>query len=113
MRTLARAGGGVNRVWSGAAGCPRKEHNALSNSRCPMVHRNVMLPALVCMLAALPAAAQTPAGGEFRVNTYATGSGSQPHVAVGRQGDFIVVWVSQQDGDRQSIEGRRYDAAGN
>jgi hypothetical protein len=52
-------------------------------------------------------------GGEFLVNTYTTGLQSQPAVAVGPMGDFVVVWTSVQDGLSFSVQGQRFDALGN
>ena len=54
-----------------------------------------------------------PRGAEFRVNASTTGSERQPAVAIGGGGDFVAVWTSQQDGSGYSIQGRRFDAAGN
>jgi hypothetical protein len=59
------------------------------------------------------AASGAPRGGEFRINAYTTGSQDAPAVAVGSRGDFVAVWGSVQDGDGGSIQGRRYDTAGN
>jgi hypothetical protein len=59
------------------------------------------------------ASAQTPAGGEFQVNTFTTGYQERPDIAVDAGGDFVIVWRSQlQDGSGYGIFGRRYDAAG-
>ncbi len=53
-------------------------------------------------------------GGEFQINTYATGTQDAPSVASDRDGNFIVVWVSVgQDGSSGGVFGQRYDAAGN
>ena len=38
-------------------------------------------------------AAQVPAGGEFRVNTYTTADQSEPRVAMDPSGRFAVVWT--------------------
>jgi hypothetical protein len=54
-----------------------------------------------------------PAGPEFRVNTYTTGSQDSPAVAIDDIGDFIVVWRSVgQDGDLGGIYGQLYNAVG-
>ncbi len=58
------------------------------------------------------AASGTTRGGEFRINTYTTGLQAEPAVAVGSNGDFVVVWESVQDGSYRSIQGQRYDASG-
>ena len=54
-----------------------------------------------------------PRGGEFQINGYTTGAQSLPVVAVGRRGDFVVAWVSVEDGSGTSIQGRRFDTGGN
>jgi len=54
-----------------------------------------------------------PAGGEFAVNTYTTGSQSQPAVSSDASGNFVVVWHSAgQDGNGYGVFGRRFDASG-
>ena len=53
-----------------------------------------------------------PAGDEFQVNTYVTGSQFNPTVAATASGDFVVVWNSFQDGSSTSVHGQRFDAAG-
>ncbi len=58
------------------------------------------------------AASGAPRGSEFRINTYTTAYQRQPAVAVGSRGDFVVVWLSTQDGSGPSIQGQRYDASG-
>jgi hypothetical protein len=52
-----------------------------------------------------------PAGAEFRVNSYITGSQSRPSVAKDASGSFVVVW-NGLDGDDTGIFGRRFDGAG-
>jgi hypothetical protein len=59
------------------------------------------------------AASGTARGAEFRVNTYTTGWQRGGSVAVGKGGDFVVVWASPQDGSDTGILGQRFDAAGN
>ncbi|HEX8386194.1 MAG TPA: T9SS type A sorting domain-containing protein [Rubricoccaceae bacterium] len=52
-------------------------------------------------------------GGEFRVNTYTTGSQRFPSVALDGDGDFVVAWESNgQDGATYGVHAQRYDAAG-
>jgi hypothetical protein len=58
------------------------------------------------------AASGAPRGSEFRVNTYTPGFQSDPVVAIGNKGDFVVVWMGQ-DNSGYGIRGRRYDSAGN
>jgi hypothetical protein len=52
-----------------------------------------------------------PVGAEFVVNTYTTGPQSFPAVASDANGDFVVVW-SSDDGSNQGVFARRFDAAG-
>ena len=59
-------------------------------------------------------ASGTPTGIEFLVNTYTTGTQSDPAVAVDASGNFVVVWLSYgQDGSQSGIFGQRFDSAGN
>jgi hypothetical protein len=54
-----------------------------------------------------------PAGPEFQVNTYTTNQQRPPSVAVGGNGDFMVVWDSYlQDGSVTGIFGQRYSGSG-
>ena len=58
-------------------------------------------------------ASGSPAGGEFRVNTYTTGLQFGSTVTSLADGGFIVAWQSQgQDGSDYGIFGQRYDASG-
>ncbi len=52
-------------------------------------------------------------GAAFHVNTHTTGDQRLPHVAMGKHGDFIVVWGdhSGEDGDKYGIFGQRFDAS--
>ena len=58
----------------------------------------------------------SPAGGQFMVNSYVTGSQSFPRVAARDGGGFVVVWESSasggSDADRSSIQGRLFAADG-
>ena len=57
--------------------------------------------------------AGTPAGPEFRVNTYTTGAQSGPRVASDAAGNFVVIWTSDaQDGSSWGVFGQRYSASG-
>jgi hypothetical protein len=59
------------------------------------------------------ATAQTPAGGEFRVNTYTTNRQATARVAMEPDGDFVVVWESMgQDGSNHGVFGQRFAASG-
>ena len=52
-------------------------------------------------------------GGEFRVNTYTTGTQSFPAVAMGDSGDFAIAWMSaDQDGSGFGVFAQRFAAAG-
>jgi len=55
--------------------------------------------------------AGVPLGGEFQVNTYATGFQGYPSVSSDSAGSFVVVWESyDQDGSGPGIFGQRYSA---
>src|SRR5262249_52465440 len=52
-------------------------------------------------------------GGEFRVNTYTTGSQAAPAVALDGAGNFVISWDSSgQDGNSAGVYAQRYNAAG-
>ena len=52
-------------------------------------------------------------GSEFQVNSYTTNDQRRSDVASLTNGDFVVVWTSQnQDGDLKGIFGRRLDSTG-
>lgn len=62
-------------------------------------------------------AAPSPAGTEFRVNTYVTNDQNYPAVAMDTDGDFVVTWESWAQKDNSSanqwdIYAQRYNAAG-
>ena len=72
-----------------------------------------LLWALMAIAIASSAPAQTPAGGNFQVNTYTTGLQWFPTVGVEPDGDFVVVWGSDgQDGSAYGVFGQRYDRTG-
>jgi hypothetical protein len=59
------------------------------------------------------ASAGVPLGPEFRVNTYTTLQQGYPAVAMGENGDFVVVWNSNgPDGQDYGVFGQRYAASG-
>ena len=62
------------------------------------------------------AAAGTPQGAQFQVNTYTTSYQTSPAIAMQADGDFVVVWDSRgsSGGDTSlySIQGQRYAADG-
>ena len=69
--------------------------------------------ALMATAIASSAAAQIPAGGQFQVNTYTTGTQWFPGVGVEPDGDFVVAWDSLgQDGSSSGIFAQRYDRTG-
>jgi hypothetical protein len=58
------------------------------------------------------ASSGAPLGPEFRVNTYTTGSQYFPDVSSDSVGNFVVVWVSPQDGSNNGVFGQRYASSG-
>ncbi len=71
-------------------------------------------PGTVADQAGGPVASEpTPIGGEFRVNTYTTGTQQYSAIAALAGGGFVVTWSSlSQDGSSYGIYGQRYTAAG-
>ena len=53
-----------------------------------------------------------PAGSEFHVNTYTTSTQGLSRVAMDKVGDFVITWLSNQDGDGSGIYAQRYNADG-
>ena len=54
-----------------------------------------------------------PLGGEFRVNTYTTGTQYLPTVASDAAGNFVVAWVDRtQDGSTDGVFAQRYASMG-
>ena len=59
------------------------------------------------------AAAGSPRGGEFQVNSHAASFQYGPSVALDVSGNFVVAWASWgQDGDGSGVHAQRYDRAG-
>ena len=59
------------------------------------------------------ASAQSPAGGEFQVNTYTTARQARPALAADPAGGFVVVWESAaQDGSGLGVFAQRYAPSG-
>jgi len=57
--------------------------------------------------------AGSPAGSEFRINSYTPQVQRSPAVAADVAGNFVVVWVSwTQDGSEDGVFAQRYDRAG-
>ena len=74
----------------------------------------ICLPLAVALSFALAphARAQTPAGGEFRVNTYTTSAQRRPAVSKTAAG-FVVTWHSDgPDGSLYGVRGQRYQNDG-
>jgi len=68
---------------------------------------------LLLVLVSSAASPQTPAGAEFRVNTYTTNSQASPSVAADGKGNFVVVWASlYQDGSSDGVFGQEFGASG-
>jgi hypothetical protein len=56
--------------------------------------------------------AGTPLASEFRVSSYTAGNVIRPAVAMDDDGDFVVVWTSQDAPLSFEVFGRRFDSAG-
>lgn len=55
----------------------------------------------------------SPLATEFQVNSYTDGNQSDPALAIGSAGDFVVTWKSLgQDGSEEGVFVRHFDAAG-
>ena len=59
---------------------------------------------LALMLPPLGAQVPVPVGSEFQVNTYTTGIQAVPDVELESDGDFVMVWGSDQDGSERGVE---------
>jgi hypothetical protein len=65
------------------------------------------------LVAALPAHADSPiAHGEFQVNTYTTDDQWLESIAMNADGDFVVTWEGQGQGDSGGVYARRYQSDG-
>lgn len=53
-----------------------------------------------------------PQGVEFKVNTYTTSAQRVPSAAMDADGDFVVTWMSLQDGGSYGIYAQAYNAVG-
>src|SRR6185295_17546203 len=68
---------------------------------------------LFACFAAVSAAAQVPAGGPFRVNTYTTGDQQSPRFSILPNGESVAVWTRrQQDNSIFGLFSQRYRADG-
>ena len=55
----------------------------------------------------------SPIGGEFRVNTFTTGTQEEPAVAADGEGNFVVVWTSgDPPGTPHVVLGQRFNSGG-
>lgn len=54
----------------------------------------------------------SPQGTEFQVNTYTVNDQGAPALSCDAQGNFIVVWESEQDGDDNGVFARRFQNTG-
>ncbi|SFI35079.1 cadherin domain-containing protein [Planctomicrobium piriforme] len=57
-------------------------------------------------------AAGVAQGSEFRVNTYTTYYQFNPSAAMDSDGDFVITWVTDQEGSSNDIYAQRYNALG-
>ena len=66
------------------------------------------------LFVAIHSHAQTPAGDEFQVNSYTSGSQVSPYPSIHSDGHFIILWddFSGQDGSGYGVFGQRYDSSG-
>ena len=70
---------------------------------------------VLSVVVAVPATAwaQTPAGPEFQINSYTTGTQRGGPVSMAADGSFVAVWPSlNQDGGGYGVFGQRFDASG-
>jgi hypothetical protein len=73
--------------------------------------KDAIRTAIVFVALTAAASAQTPAGGEFLVNTYTSGSQLDARPAMEPDGDFVVVWTSVGQDDGGAF-GQRFAASG-
>ena len=74
--------------------------------------KDAVRTALVVLACEATASAQTPAGQEFRINSYTTGLQAWGSPAMALNGEFVIAWMDVTDGDFYGIVARRYDARG-
>jgi hypothetical protein len=75
--------------------------------------RNACLAGTFWVLQAVAAAAQTPSGGPFQVDSYTSQGQYFPSIAMAPGGAFVVAWPSPSDGSDYGIRQTRFDAQGN
>src|SRR5918999_2848345 len=84
----------------------------------PLMKTLPLLASILLLAAPADLLAQRPVTDEFRVNVERSAAQlSFPEVAVGAQGEFVVIWKSERlpgdpEGDTLSLYGRRYAADG-
>ena len=81
--------------------CPHRKASVLLGAcRFEMIERRMLL-------------SLSPAGAEFRVNTFTTLEQSSPAIGMDADGDFLIAWECRdQDGSGYGIYAQRYNAAG-
>jgi hypothetical protein len=84
-----------------------------SSRRATAVAR-ILLGVGLCVAVSLRNAAAQPTehGGEFVANTYLTGGQSEAGVALGEDGDVMVVWRSTHGTDPEGVYARRFATRG-
>jgi hypothetical protein len=53
-----------------------------------------------------------PQGSEFKVNTYTKNDQMEPAISSDSNGNFVITWVSGQDGGRYGVYAQRYNSLG-
>ena len=119
---LVPAKGQAARAWPAS---PPRSRPAPRRGRC-IVHQRQRIPnslgradngvgmnrtllTLAVAATAGAAAAQVPAGPQFRVNTYTTSFQYAPRIGLERDGDFVVTWRSfLQDGSATGVFSQRF-----
>jgi len=65
--------------------------------------------ASLCLYLGIP---KVSTGQEFRINTYTPGNQSRPAIATDKDGDFVITWSSEQDGDGRGVYAQLHNATG-
>ena len=106
------------RVWQESAGGKgsmkrqRDDPRSTAMKEAKAYPFSAWLIAVLALLAAPAAFAQTPAGSQFLVNTYTTNAQRHPAVAAAADGTFVVAWVSGCCGGQYTVEGQRFASDG-
>lgn len=69
-------------------------------------------PAVGSLASSAVVQAASPAGSEFRVNTYTANAQAFPAIAADADGDFVVAWQSYGQDPNTGVYAQRYNAAG-